>query len=352
MAAVSSSKPHSGAKSNVLLSLLGQIARLREFFLILLIVLIGFVLHLKTGHFFTERNLTAIALGFSPLAFMAVGMTAALVSGGFDLSVGSVFALGGVVTAVALRDDMLFGALPIGLSMLMGIAAGVLAGFVNGLLITRAQINPFITTLGMMSIARGAGYAITEGSPIARLPKEFFTLGQGEFLGLSNLIWIALVVLIIGDILMRRSAMFRQIYYVGGNEDAARLSGINVDRVKLGVYTLSATLAALAGVLSVSRFTVADPGAGSGYELQVIAACIIGGASLNGGKGTVFGALLGLVFVGFINNGMVQLRVPVYWQNLAMGVILLLAVGSDTLSQRLRSRSRTRKGPETESKQE
>ncbi len=350
MAALSSSEPHTGAKPNVVLTLLGQIARLREFFLVLLIVLIGIVLHLKTGHFITERNLTAIALGFSPLAFMAVGMTAALVSGGFDLSVGSVFALGGVVTAVALRDDMLFTALPIWLAMLLGIFAGVVAGFVNGLLITRAQINPFITTLGMMSIARGAGYAITEGSPIARLPKEFFKIGQGEINGLSNLIWIALVVLIIGDILMRRSALFRQIYYVGGNEDAARLSGINVDRVKLGVYTLSATLAALAGVLSASRFTVADPGAGVGYELQVIAACIIGGASLNGGKGTVLGALLGLIFVGFINNGMVQLRVPVYWQNLAMGVILLLAVGSDTLSQRLRSRPRARKAAETELK--
>ncbi|WP_119069615.1 ABC transporter permease [Aggregatilinea lenta] len=350
MAALSSSEPHTGAKPNVVLTLLGQIARLREFFLVLLIVLIGIVLHLKTGHFITERNLTAIALGFSPLAFMAVGMTAALVSGGFDLSVGSVFALGGVVTAVALRDDMLFTALPIWLAMLLGIFAGVVAGFVNGLLITRAQINPFITTLGMMSIARGAGYAITEGSPIARLPKEFFKIGQGEINGLSNLIWIALVVLIIGDILMRRSALFRQIYYVGGNEDAARLSGINVDRVKLGVYTLSATLAALAGVLSASRFTVADPGAGVGYELQVIAACIIGGASLNGGKGTVLGALLGLIFVGFINNGMVQLRVPVYWQNLAMGVILLLAVGSDTLSQRLRSRPRARKAAEAELK--
>lgn len=350
MAALSSSNAQSGQKPNVVLTLLGQIARLREFFLVLLIVLIGVALHLKTGHFITERNLTAIALGFSPLAFMAVGMTAALVSGGFDLSVGSVFALGGVVTAVALRDDMLFAALPIWLSMLLGIVAGVLAGFVNGLLITRAQINPFITTLGMMSIARGAGYAITEGSPIARLPKEFFKIGQGEISGLSNLIWIALVVLIIGDILMRRSAMFRQIYYVGGNEDAARLSGINVDRVKLGVYTLSATLAALAGVLSASRFTVADPGAGVGYELQVIAACIIGGASLNGGKGTVLGALLGLIFVGFINNGMVQLRVPVYWQNLAMGVILLLAVGSDTLSQRLRARPRARKAAEAEPK--
>lgn len=342
MAAIST---RSGAKSNVVLSFLGQIARQREFFLILLIVIIGIALHIKTGHFITERNLTAIALGFSPHAFMAVGMTAAMVSGGFDLSVGSVFALGGVVTAVALRDDILFTtALPIWLAMLLGIGAGVLAGFINGTLITRAHINPFITTLGMMSIARGAGFVVTEGSPVARLPKEFFKIGQGSFWGVSNLIWIALIVLLIGDILMRRSAMFRQIYYVGGNEDAARLSGINVNRVKLGVYTLSGTLAALAGMLSVSRFTVADPGAGTGYELQVIAACIIGGASLSGGKGTVLGALLGLVFVGFINNGMVQLRVPVYWQNLAMGVILLVAVGSDTLSQRFGSRARLRKG--------
>jgi ribose transport system permease protein len=248
---------------------------------------------------------------------------------------------------VALRDDMFGPALPIGLAILAGVLAGVLAGMANGLLITKVHINPFITTLGMMSIARGAGYAITEGSPIARLPREFFKLGQGELLGISNLIILALVVMAIGDILMRRSAWFRQIYYVGGNEDAARLSGINVALVKMGVFTLSGMLAALAGVLSVSRFTVADPGSGMGYELQVIAACIIGGASLNGGKGTVFGALLGLVFVGFINNGMVQLRVPVYWQNLAMGVILLVAVGSDMLSQRLQARPRARKTEES-----
>ena len=138
---------------------------------------------------------------------------------------------------------------------------------------------------------------------------------------------------------MRRSALFRQIYYVGGNEDAARLSGINVNRVKLGVYTLSGLLAAFAGVLSVSRFTVADPGAGTGEELRIIAACIIGGCSLQGGKGTVFGGLLGLIFVGFINNGMVLLRVPVYWQTLAMGAILLLAVGLDMFSQRFQQRA-------------
>jgi ribose transport system permease protein len=138
---------------------------------------------------------------------------------------------------------------------------------------------------------------------------------------------------------MRRTATFRQIYYVGGNEEAARLSGINVDRVKIGVYLLSGLLAGLAGVLSVSRFTIADPGAGTGEELRVIAACIIGGCSLRGGKGTVIGGLLGLIFVGVINNGLVLLRVPVYWQQLSMGVVLLLAVGFDTFSQRWQLRA-------------
>jgi ribose transport system permease protein len=327
----------SGAKSAV--GLLGRLLRIREFSLLGMILLIGLALQLLTGNFFTTPNMNAISLGFATSAIIVVGMTAALVSGGFDLAVGSVFAMGGVVAALALRADV-----PIPLAMLMGVGAGTLSGVITGLLITRVGINPFISTLGMMGIARGAGYAITEGSPLANLPSDFFVFGQGrDILGIPNLIIIALVVVIIGDILMRRSALFRSIYYVGGNEDAARLSGINVDLVKLGVYTLSGTLAALAGVLSVSRFTVADPGTGMGEELRIIAACIIGGCSLQGGRGTVFGGLLGLVFVGFINNGMVLLRVPVYWQTLVMGVILLLAVGFDTFSQRLQQRAKRRK---------
>jgi ribose transport system permease protein len=314
-------------------SLIRRLIQFREITLIIMIVVVGILLHLATGRFLTTANLNAIMLGFVTSSIIMVGMLAALVSGGFDLSVGSVFAMGGVTAAIALRA-----AVPIGLSILLGVGAGTLAGFVNGLLITKAGINPFITTLGMMSIARGIGLAITEGSPIANLPSEFFVYGQGKTLDVPNLILIALAIVIIGDVLMRRSALFRQIYYVGGNPDAARLSGINVARVTIGVYTLSGLLAALAGVLSVSRFTVADPGTGTGEELRLIAACIIGGASLNGGKGTVLGGLLGLIFVGFINNGMVLLRVPVYWQNLAMGVILLLAVGFDTFSQRLQER--------------
>ncbi|HEX2621602.1 MAG TPA: ABC transporter permease [Phototrophicaceae bacterium] len=317
---------------------LTRLTRAREFVLIVMIVVIGLALQLITGRFFTTPNLNAISLGFATSAIMVFGMTAALVSGGFDLSVGSVFAMGGVVAAVALRA-----ALPIPLSMLAGITAGLAAGLINGLLITKIQINPFITTLGMMGIARGVSLAITEGSPLAKLPTDFLIYGQGKTVGIPNLILIALLTILIGDVLMRRSAMFRQIYYVGGNEESARLSGINVDRVKIIVYTLSALLAALAGVLSVSRFTVADPGAGTGEELRIIAACIIGGCSLRGGKGTVIGGLLGLIFVGFINNGMILLRVPVYWQQLAMGVVLLLAVGFDTLSQRWQVRSQSKK---------
>lgn len=330
--------------------MVGRLLRVRELALVVMIIIAALILQLSTGRFFTTANLNAITLGFATSAIIMVGMTAALVSGGFDLSVGSVFALGGVTAALILRADM---NIPIGvqvaLAILGGMGAGLLSGIVTGLLITKANINPFISTLGMLGIARGISLAITQGSPLASLPSEFFVFGQGVLsiptgtgnpITIPTLVIIALIIVIIGDILMRRSAYFRQIYYVGGNEDAARLSGINVNQVKLMVYTLSGVLAALAGVLSVSRFTVADPGAGSGEELRIIPASIIGGCSLKGGKGTVLGGLLGLIFVGFINNGMTILRVPVYWQNLVTGSILLLAVGFDTFSQQLQERAK------------
>ncbi len=330
---VSVSKPIRSERSFVM-----RLLRAREFTLVSMIIIVGVALQLITGRFFTVPNLNAITLGFATSAIIVVGMTAALVSGGFDLSVGSVFAMGGVITATALRADI---SIPI--AMLLGVGSGAVAGLINGLLITKVEINPFITTLGMMGIARGISLAITGGTTIAGLPSEFYVFGQGKTLGIPNLILIALLAILIGDVLMRRSSAFRQIYYVGGNEEAARLSGINVDRTKIGVYLLSGSLAALAGVLSVSRFTVADPGTGMGEELRIIAACIIGGCSLRGGKGTVIGGLFGLIFVGFINNAMILLRVPVYWQQLTMGVVLLLAVGFDTFSQRWQLRSRGRK---------
>jgi ribose transport system permease protein len=332
------SKPKNEPNAALSLNVLMRLIRVREFALVVMILIVGIGLQLTTQNFFKTSNLNAISLGFATSAVMVFGMSAALVSGGFDLSVGSVFAMGGVAAAMALRAGI-----PIPFSVGIGVGAGVLAGLTNGLLITKAGINPFISTLGMLGIARGIGMAITSGSPVAGLPSEFFIYGQGRTADIPNLIIIALVIVAIGDLLMRFSVAFRQIYFVGGNEEAARLSGINVDMVKIGVYTLSGMLAALAGVLSVSRFTVADPGAGNGEELRIIAACIIGGCSLRGGKGTVLGGFLGLIFVGFINNGMILLKVPVYWQQLSMGVVLLLAVGFDTLSQRWQLRSRARK---------
>ena len=326
--------PKQSIEANMM-SFLSRLIRAREFALVAMIIVMGVALHLITGKFFNPVNIRALTLGFATSAIIVVGMTAALVSGGFDLSVGSVFALGGVTAATALKAD-----LPIPLAMLSGVGAGVTAGLVNGLLITKVEINPFITTLGMMGIARGISLAVTEGTVLAGLPAQFFVYGQKRTFDIPNLVIIALVAILIGDILMRRSAAFRQIYYVGGNQEAARLSGINVNRVKIGVFVLSGLLAALAGVLSVSRFTVADPGAGIGEELRIIAACIIGGCSLSGGRGTVIGGLFGLIFVGLVNNGLILLRVPVYWQQLTMGVVLLLAVGFDTLSQRWQMRSR------------
>jgi ribose transport system permease protein len=192
---------------------LTRLLQTRELTLVVLILVVGIILQILTGRFFTFPNLNAIALGFATSAIMVLGMTAALVSGGFDLSVGSVFALGGVVVAVALRAGI-----PIPLAMLLGVGAGFLTGLTSGLLIAKAQINPFITTLGMLGIARGIGMAITEGSPLPIRTEDFLVFGQGKILNIPNLILIALAIILIGDFLMRRSVAFRNIYFVVGNE--------------------------------------------------------------------------------------------------------------------------------------
>lgn len=328
-------KPSTGRRGPSLFVSLGQLFKARETVLVLLIAAIALFLSIYTESFTRTGNLRALLLGLSSIAIIATGMTVALVSGGFDLSVGSVFALGGVVGALVARG----GADPL-VALLAGMLTGTLVGLINGLIITKVGINPLITTLGMMGVARGATFVITQGSPVGGLPESFRAIGQGSTLGIPNPVLIALVVIVVMDFLMRRAALMRNIYYVGGNETAARLSGIPVDRLKIGVYMLSGTFAAFSGVISVSRFAVASPSEGLGFELMAISAAVIGGASLAGGQGTVFGALLGVLLVSLANNGMVLLRVPVYWQQLVSGLILLLAVGFDTITQRLRTRQK------------
>ncbi|MDK2992508.1 MAG: ribose transport system permease protein [Clostridiales bacterium] len=302
---------------------------IREMGLLLIIILLMIVLSLASPHFFTASNITTTLIGLATDGIIAVGMTIALVSGGFDLSVGSVLALSGVTTGA-----LYIGGMNIWLATVLGLVISVGCGMVNGYFIGKIGINPMITTLSMMNIARGAAYVLTEGSPLslAQTPKAFTNLGGGTVLGIPVIVLIFIVIAVIGDYMMRHSAFIRQVFYVGSNSKAASLSGINVSKVKFLVFIIVAVLSGIAGILTLSRFNVATPSAGLGTEMRVMSAAIIGGASLSGGEGTVFGAVLGVILLALVNDGLVLLDVSVYWQDLISGIILLAAVTLDYIN--------------------
>ncbi|MCC6314951.1 MAG: ABC transporter permease [Thermomicrobiales bacterium] len=319
------------ARRGPLWLVLRKLLEVRELTTLLFLILVSVFIALRSPYFLTPDNLKAIVLGMSTTGIMAVGMTVLLVAGGFDLSVGSVLALGG-----ALAGWLIVAGLPIPLAVLIGILVGPAIGLANGLLVTKVGINPLITTLGMMSIVRGAVLLIGGGFGISNLPQEFNNLGQTVILGFQSPIWVMVVLAIVGDVLLRRSRPLRQAYYVGGNERSARLSGIPVDRVKIWAFILTSTVAALAGVLTAARFGSASVTAGTGVELSVIAAVVIGGASLAGGEGTVLGAILGVLLLQVIQSALTLLDVPLYWQPISIGGVLILAVGLDAISRRVR----------------
>ena len=212
----------------------------------------------------------------------------------------------------------------------------------NGLLVARLRINPFITTLGMAMALRGLLLVLARGRAVLNFSSAFTVIGQGRLFGVQYPIYIMLALVFVGELLVRNSRFFRQSYYVGGNEKAARLSGINVGLVKIFNYCLVALLAGVAGLMITARFGSSSVTIGSGVELRVITAVIIGGASLNGGEGTVFGAFLGALFMGVLANSLNLLGVDVYWQNLVTGAILILAVVVDVLNEQRKSREAQR----------
>ncbi len=274
-------------------------------------------------------------MALSVEAIIAIGMVMLLISGGLDLSVGSTLAFTGVVAGLALTAGM---AAP--LAILVGLLAALSVGLANGLLVAKMKINPFITTLGMMIMVRGLLLVLADGRAVLNLPNSFTVIGQGRLFGLQYPIYVMIALVIIGDIVMRNLRYFRQNYYIGGNEKAARLTGINVDLVKIGNYCLVALLAGIAGLLLTARFGSASVTVGSGIELRVITATIIGGASLNGGEGSVFGAFLGAMFMAVLANALNLLGVDVYWQNLITGLILISAVLIDVVNERRKTRQR------------
>ncbi len=314
----------------------GRLRRLfavRELTLLSIIVMIIATMTALSPYFFTLANFRAISIGLAPTAIIAVGMTILLISGGFDLSVGATLALCSTLTAFTLVEGA-----NIPIAIAAGLVGGSLVGLLNGFIVTQFQVNPLVATLGTMSVARGAALVMTEGFSISSLPPAFAHLGQSNFAGVPTMVWITLVVVVLGDLALRHSVFLRQVYFVGGNENAARLSGLPVDRLRITAYVLTGLLAALAGVLLSSRLMSGMPTAGNALELQVLAACVIGGASLRGGEGTVIGSFLGVIFVALINNAMTMLAVSIYWQMIVTGAVLVTAVALDMVVRRRRSR--------------
>ncbi len=320
-----------GQVNSAFLRLFNRVKGFREATIILTILMFSVIISLLAPNFFTVDNLRTTAIGMSADGIIAIGMTVALVSGGFDLSVGSVMGVSSVIAG-----GLYLAGVDIWVGCLIAVLISLLLGLFDGVLIGKVGINPFIITLGMMQMARGVAYVVTTGSPqsLASVPESFSFLGKEGILGIPFIVLVFILLAVAGDILMRKSSPFRKVFYIGSNEKAASLSGINVSRTKIGVYMLTAFLASISGLLTLSRFGVATPTAGQGTELRVISAAVIGGASLSGGEGTILGAVLGIILLNLINNALVLLKVSVYWQQLISGLILIAAVTIDHLSHR------------------
>jgi ribose transport system permease protein len=310
------------------MSFLKRLTRQREFviFLIVLVVFIG--MSFASNVFFTESNILSVLLSLSIESVMAVGMVVCMVGGGFDMSVGSVLGFTGIIVA-----ELLTSGVPTVPAVVIALLGGVIIGLWNGFIIAKLKINPFVTTLASLSIFRGLSYVITSGRNISGLPDGFQAIGQLRPFGVQLPIVYAVVLLIVGEIVLRNSRFFRQYYYIGGNERAARLSGINVDRMTIFAYVLTAFLAAFAGIIFTARMGSASCQAGTGWELRVITAVILGGASLKGGAGTVLGTFLGVLLMALITNALTLLGVDIYWQQFVVGVVLISAVVIDTLGR-------------------
>jgi ribose transport system permease protein len=310
--------------------LLIRLFRFREMTMILLILLAIAIMTMASPYFFSLTNFVAIIRGFSMEGIVVVGMAVLLIAGAFDLSVGSVMALAGIASAwLIVSADM-----PYVVGVLGGLAVGSLIGLINGSLVTKLGVNPLIATLGMMTVARGMALGLTQGNPIINVPLDFAWIGQGSLAGIPVSFIIMVVIVVVMDVMFRRGRSARQLYYIGGNEKAARLSGIQVNRIKLLIFVGSGFFAALAGIISMARLTSGIPTAFIGVELRVIAACVIGGMSLSGGEGSILGALLGLVFMALVSNAMTLFGVSIYWEGVVTGSILIIAVVLDMLSRR------------------
>jgi ribose/xylose/arabinose/galactoside ABC-type transport system permease subunit len=311
--------------------LLASTLHLREIGVLAALILIGIFLTASTPYFLTTNNLLNISRQMVIISIMAVGLTYLIISREFDLSVGSTYGLSGIIagTLVLKLGVDIWVAVPIVLVL------GVLVGLINGLMVTKIGIPSFIVTLGTLSVLRGFALVLANGWPISDLPESsFFNVFAGSILGIpTHTIWM-IVILLIGGFVLSRTVFGYHIYATGGNPRAARLMGINTDQVKIINFVITATLASLSGLLTLGFLNSVTPTAGTGLELDIIASVVIGGTALAGGAGSILGTFLGAAIMSTVRNGLVLLGVSAYWQQAAIGLVIVIAVTVDVLSTR------------------
>ncbi len=313
---------------------------LRKFQSALALALMVIALILMTDNFLTMDNSMNVLRQICVNLCLSIGMTLIILSGGIDLSVGSMLAFSGAVAAGLLKNGIViprtnvFIEVTVSGAILAGVLVGAALGACNGLVITRFKLPPFVATLGMLSVARGLTMLWTGGFPITRLGDSFGYLGSGRWMGVPMPVWITGALVAVFVLVMKRTRFGRHVYAVGGNEKAATLSGLSVKRIKLLVYTIGGALAGVAGLLVTARLDSATPNAGLTYELDSIAAVVIGGTSLSGGRGTIMGTVLGCLIIGVLNNGLVLLEVSPFWQQVIKGLVIIVAVAVDKMGNR------------------
>lgn len=304
---------------------------LARFGLLLALVVMVIVLASISDRFLTTSNIINVLRQISVNAIIAFGMTVVIIGAGIDLSVGSLLALVGVIAALMVTTT----SLPVWLVLLLAVLIGTALGAINGAFVGFAGVAPFIVTLAGLTIFRGATLVATDGRPVSGLPPVFTTIGYGTFLGIPLPIWIMLGVLLLTYVLLRHTALGRAVYAVGGNPEAARLSGIPVRRILTFTYAFSGFAVAIAAIVLTGRLNSAQPTAGVAFELDAIAAVVVGGTSLAGGRGGVWGTLVGALIIGVINNGMNLMNVSSFYQQIVKGGVILAALLIDrALSRR------------------
>jgi ribose transport system permease protein len=316
------------AKKTKFKKVMFSLGSVKELGILVVLLIICFVLAISSPFFLKVENILNVLRQISVVGIIAVGEALIIITGGIDLSVGSMISLGGVATALSIQA----GVNP-WIALIIGLISGGIIGLGNGLLVVKGRLNAFIVTLGMMNIARGIAYLFTEGMPID-FDNSLGYIGSGYLFGVPFQVIIMFGMIVAGHIFTKKSVSGRYVFAVGDNEKAAKLSGIRVDRIKIFVYTLTGILCALAGVITAGNLSVADTAAGNGIEMDVIAAVVIGGASLSGGQGSIFGVLIGAAIMGVLRNGFVLLGISAYWQMVSIGAVVVLAVYMDQFRKR------------------